>query len=885
MASPDYQPGTPRTNLPTSIVRFVGRQKEIASLTSLLADPEVRLVTVVAPGGMGKTLFALEAARQNLHRFADGVYLIGLIAPTASDQLTMMIADAIGFQLQPGIPLEQQLVSFLHNRSILLLLDNSEYLAQSVPIISTILQQSPAVKILATSRIKLNLFAETLFPLGGLAYAADGASADALELFLQRAKSARFDFQLTPQEQPIVQAICELTQGMPLALVLAASWLALLSPAEILQEIRRSFDFLETDLPDVPERQRNLRSIFDFTWELLNEIDRNVLMRLSVFEGGFTRQAAQTVAQGDVRHLMNLLKTGVLQPSLSGNRYELHELLRQYATEHLRNSGEHESVMAAYTRYFLGYARQREPDIKGGSQIEALDMMQQDIENIRLAWKWATEHEQVEELEAALEAVFWYGMERTRYQLLEALFEATKQRLSHANDAATRLLLAQVDLRRWWMQRWREGATAPEAPGALETLLAIFREVGAKRDSALCLLLLGDALRTLTDDLERANDIMQLAYDSFSTLGDDYYAAWVLHFWARLTSETDGIERSFDQLNRALTLRRQRDDRFGICYSLYNLSTNLLLLGRLEECERVTREILEVSRTIGEQSTLLMAQLTAALLELLSGHFEEARKQVMYSHQLATNLNHGLGLTWATILRSILDYFDGDLASARLQTSESITGKSFLRYFVHWAAALMLQEDETVAKSHLMSALSYASRVGARGALVWCLPAQMEWEWRYGDPKQAAAIFGFIEQQPKGLLGWLHIWLEHTSLHKRIEAQLGSEAFDTAHARGRSWALETVVASLLEDTGLQTADGITIPAHIVAANRQLFEPLSERELEVLAYIGKGLSNREIADELVVELSTVKKHLTHIYGKLDVSTRAQAILRAQQLRLV
>lgn len=875
----------PLTNLPPPATRFVGRQHEIRTLTGLIADPEARLVTVVAPGGMGKTLFALEVARQNLHRFADGVYLVVLLAPSTGDQLATMIAETIGFQLQPGIPPEQQLVNGLRSRSMLLLLDNAEHLAQSAETVSSLLQHCPAVKILATSRVKLNLFAETLFPLGGLAYAADSVAADdAMELFLQRARSARFDFQFTPQSRPTVQAICELTQGMPLALVLAASWLALLSPEEILQEIRRSFDFLETDLHDMPERQRNLRSIFDYTWSLLDEADRRVLMRLSVFQDGFTREAAQTVAQGDLHRLMNLLKTGVLQPSLSGRRYELHELLRQYASEHLRRAGEHDAAQADHARYFLRFARQQEPDIKGGKQVEALDAMQEDIENIRLAWEWAVDHEQVDWLAEALDGVFWYGMKRARYQLLEELFETTR-RLSPTSDP-TRLLLAQVDLRRRWMRRWREGAAAPEAPGELETLLHIFQEANAARDSALCLVLLGDAQRTLTDDLERAEATIQSAYEGFTALGDDYYAAWALHFWARLTSAMHGIERSFDQLHRALDLRRQCDDRFGICYSLYNLSTDLLLLGRLQECEQVTREILEISRAIGEQSTLLMAQINLGLLALLGGRFEQAREQVTLNQRLASNLNHGLGLAWTHTIRSILNYFEGDTASARQQLpgSDGSAGQSFLRYFVHWAAALIWQEEETAAKDHLLSALGYASRAGAGGAMIWCVPAWAEWKSRYGEPKQAAALLGFVEQQPPGLLGWLPAWMERAVIQQRLEAQLGAAAFDAALMRGRAWTLETVVANLME--GVEPpAVSSTLPPHVLAANRQLVEPLSERELEVLAYIARGLSNREIADELVVELSTVKKHLTHIYGKLDVTTRAQAILRAQQLRLV
>jgi LuxR family maltose regulon positive regulatory protein len=455
-------------------------------------------------------------------------------------------------------------------------------------------------------------------------------------------------------------------------------------------------------------------------------------------------------------------------------------------------------------------------------------------------------------------------------------------------DADSQLLLARLRLRYWWMQRWREGSMAryPQALDELESALTLFRRSNATTEIAVCLVLLGDAVATLTDDLEHAQGALETAYDSFQTLNDDFYAAWALHFQAKLIGDTQGVEHGFKLLQQGLALRRRGGDQIGVCYSLYNLSTNLLLPGRLEECEQVTHEIITISRSTGEQSTLMVSQITLSLLELFAGHFEGAREQTEANARLAGNLNHEFGLVWCLLIRSLLDYFDGTSASTRegLQTSDTIATQAFMRFLVHWAYALLQQGDESTIKRHLLSAVHSAQGLGAYGALVWCLPAMAAWEARYGDPGKAASLLALAQQQPASLMKWLPKWLERSSIQSQLETKLGLKAFDAAYERGQNWELNQTVNSFLTNSAASAPESLTAPAHVQQANQQLIEPLSDRELEVLRCIAQGLSNREIANELVVELSTVKKHLTHVYGKLEVSTRAQAILRAQQLRL-
>ena len=317
-------------------------------------------------------------------------------------------------------------------------------------------------------------------------------------------------------------------------------------------------------------------------------------------------------------------------------------------------------------------------------------------------------------------------MMRSRYQLFEAVCEMTAQRLDHTVDADSQLLCARFRLRYWWMQRWREGSMArhPQVLDELEAMLSLFGRFNAATEIAVCLVLLGDAVATLTDDLERAQWAFDSAYESFQALNDDFNAAWALHFRAKLIGDVQGIEQGSKLLHQGLALRRRSGDQIGVCYSLYNLSTDLLLLGRLNECEQVTTEIITISRSTGEQSTLLVSQVTLSLLSFFAGRFEAAREQTEANLRLADKLNHEFGLVWTRLIRSLLNYLDGTTlhTGEGLPSSESIPTRAFIRYFVHWAYVLLQQGDESSIKRHLLSALRSARGLGAQGALVWCLP-------------------------------------------------------------------------------------------------------------------------------------------------------------------
>jgi serine/threonine protein kinase len=334
-----------RHNLPIQTLSFVGRETELDEIKNLLREDNVRLLTIVGPGGMGKTRLSLEVAGQFLHtthedkQFEHGLYFIDLAPMTSADHIIGAAAEAVGYVFQQdGRDATQQLFDYLHGKNMLLIFDNFEHVISARAFVQEILQAVASVKILVTSREKLNLSSETVFILSGMSFPNWETPADALEygavkLFLQSAHRVRRDFQLDADTLTYVARICRMVQGTPLGILLAASWLEVLTPREIAEEINHSLDFLETEMHDLPERQRSLRAVFEYSWSLLADQEQMLFAQFSMFRGGFTRDAALQITGTNLRALTMLVNKSLLHRDTMSGRNEIHELLRQYAEE------------------------------------------------------------------------------------------------------------------------------------------------------------------------------------------------------------------------------------------------------------------------------------------------------------------------------------------------------------------------------------------------------------------------------------------------------------------------------------------------------------------------------------------------------------------------
>ena len=409
----------PLLSLPKPPTPLVSREIEIARIVEILSGPECRLLTLAGPGGIGKTRLAIAAAEVLGPVFTGGACFVPLAAVTTPESIWPAIAGALGLHLRGADDSKTQLAGFLQPRCLLLVLDNLEHLLAGASIIAEILQVAPGVRILATSRERLGLSGEWVFDVRGLglppqapenndALPTKWEQAGAVVLFLQAARRANPAYTLAAADYRAVTKICQMVEGSPLGIELAAAWVSMLSCTEIAVEIARSFDFLTSPARDVPPRQRSLRAAFNHSWHLLPADEREILQALSVFCGGFTRQAAEAVAGATLHSLAALMAKSLVLRAGNG-RYDLHEVVRQYAAENLAESGRASTVRERHWQYFVHLAQDADTARNSPQHMPLVEELEHEHDNLLSALEYlmAQNLEEAWHLAGVMEA-HWY---------------------------------------------------------------------------------------------------------------------------------------------------------------------------------------------------------------------------------------------------------------------------------------------------------------------------------------------------------------------------------------------------------------------------------------------------------------------------------------------
>ena len=446
-----------RLILPETTTPFIGRETELEQLAQRLAERQYRLISLVGPGGIGKTRLAVQAARAQLDNFPDGVYFVPLEGVQSATEIPSAIAEAMALSFTASAASPQaEMMQILQDKNLLLVIDNLEHvLDEGASFLLELVNNAPDLVLLVTSRERINAQIEDMFRLRGLSYPElgherDGGHYAAIRLFVDRAHRINKTFGLTEANLPDVVAICRLVEGLPLGVELAATWARDFSVQQIATSLQADFDLLETDLRDVSARHRSMATVFEHSWRSLTEKEQAVLAQLSVFRGGFTLATAQAITGASPLLLTRLRYKSLIRSSGSG-RYTMHELLRQLSQRKLQENGDtEEQTKARHGHYFLTLVQEQAPRLNRDDAALASALLRLELDNIRQAWRWVIHHSAFDHLQQSIEglATFFYheGLAFEGAQLLQLAIEAVQATTKTEDSLRPLLLVKQASL-------------------------------------------------------------------------------------------------------------------------------------------------------------------------------------------------------------------------------------------------------------------------------------------------------------------------------------------------------------------------------------------------------------------------------------------------------
>lgn len=907
------------SNLPNYAIPLVGKTSEIREIKALLSDPDCRLLTLLGPGGIGKTRLAVEVISQTDLNFTDGIYFVELQSVSSIDSIVQSIASVLGYEFHNDIDLRTELLNHLGDKHILIVLDNFEHLLHGHETVRAILDHTPHIKLLITSRERLKLHAEWIHEVAGLSYPTKESinnleTYEAPKLFAEHAYRIYHEFSLNKEACSIVQ-ICTLTEGLPLAVELAANWVRTLPCSEIATELQHHLDILETDLYDVPARHRSMRAVFDYSWKLLNEDERHIMMGISTFRGGFHRDAAEHIAGASLKILSSLVDKSLLRINQNG-RYEIHELQHQYNAEQLNNLPDLKNQLHdRHCEYYLALMNRPELDFDADHFSLTIHTIDADLDNIRIAWNWAIENRRIGDLINGMKGLYLYAQLRNWHVEVSQAFESAINSLrDDAQTTETQLavalllsLQAMIDIRLGRRQMVRRKN--------LEESVSILRRLNARPELTLAVGGLGWDLLS-TGELNTAEPLLEQAIVLAEETNNPQFLSFIMWQLGNLAVQRGQTEVAKNRYHQALEFGKAIRDHRAIIFSLSSLGDLAFEQGLYASAQMYYEQSLETANAIDASVVLLDIRNSLGQIALETGELALAQDYLLETFSLAQQFGKP-----TTVAMTLMILGDVMLAQAIHEDAQSY-------YEQAHRIAVASDVPETIAavqarlgrlalslkkfyeaERHLTASKNYYHKIGNHPAeanilidLALAVVANgnhMQAQEYLLDAFRKIANANRPPNTLRAIVGIAQYYMHQGTLTRAVElaSLVWQHSASPADAKRRAEnvltqsEVELFASDLKGATQRHRQEDLAkvciqiVDQLAVQINQPLVEPLSERELEVLQLVANGRSNREIAQDLTVALGTVKSHLHNILQKLDAGNRTEAVAKARELHLL
>lgn len=634
-ASPVY------AQVPPPYTPIVGRGTEIDELSAMVDDPHARVVTIVGPGGIGKSRLAIEVALRTGPHFADGVAFVALENVSDEKLLLPSLAKALGMGESGEAPIEDRLPTALARRPVLIVLDNFEQLVNAAPVLVRLYAAAPEATFLVTSRAVLRIRGERVYELGGLSLGsladrvsarpptvAEASRSEAVQLFVERARAARGDFDLSPANVAAVVGICQQLEGSPLAIELAAPRVRALPPQNILKRLDRPLEVLRSAARDVPERQRTLQATIEWSCRLLTPAQRDLLADLSVFAPGFTYEAVEALGAGrpwagrELEDLAALVDNSLLKQQSQTDMpvFTIPATVRQFAEHLLEERGDHEVLRAAHTRYYTDLARRMRPQLSGAGQVEAAARLELEVPNLRQSMQYSVAlgtPDDAGDLAWALLVFWWFGghFGQVRVRMQELLAQQGANAGEHTRAVAGFLIS--------WVDMWHRPSA--EVAVSFDEARRLFARTGDVSGEALATACAAFTRSSLPgSDVGACRADLAHAVELFESVGDAWGAALALVGLGRVESVLGEEEQSAESYLRAGRVAREHSDVLATLITDHHIGRVQLFGGRIEEAERTFAASVHLSASLSLEGGICDGLEGLSAIAALRGEDERA---------------------------------------------------------------------------------------------------------------------------------------------------------------------------------------------------------------------------------------------------------------------